>query len=151
MPTNLLRKANTPRPEGKQPTRRKPGTAREIIIRAGTVVVRARLLETPTSDRIWATLPLYSTAETWGGLVHFETHAETGREPGAVRRVKPGQIAYWAEEDRVVIGFAETPLSKAGEIYLPAPSNIWAVALDDVSVLARVVPGERVAVLQADS
>ena len=53
---------------------------REIFIHAGRVVVRARLLDTPTAGRIWQTLPIYSTAETWGEAVHFETHAETGRE-----------------------------------------------------------------------
>jgi hypothetical protein len=150
MPTNLLRKSNTPRPDP-PPKRASKSAARQILIRAGSVVIRARLLNTPTAERIWQTLPLYSTAETWGQLIHFETHAESGREPKPVRRVKPGQIAYWAEEDRIVIGFGETPLSKPGEIFLPAPASLWAEALDDVTKLKSVRPGERVAVLQSDS
>lgn len=147
-PTNVLRDGN----RGPSPAKRGRRAAnREILIRAGSVAIRARLLATPTADRIWSTLPLYGTAETWGQLVHFETRAETGREPGATWTVKAGQIAYWAEQDRIVIGFGPTPISKAGEIRLQAPSSVWAIALDDVRALAAVTPGERVAVLEADS
>ncbi len=147
-PTNILRDGNT-RPSARN---RGPRAAkREILVRAGTVAIRARLLDTPTADRIWSTLPIYSTAETWGRLVHFETPVETGREPGATWTLSAGQIAFWAEEDRVVVGFGPTPLSRLGEIRLQAPCNIWAVALDDVAALANVRPGERVAVLEADS
>jgi hypothetical protein len=147
-PTNILRDGNT-RPSARN--RRPRAAKREILIRAGTVAIRARLLDTPTADRIWSTLPIYSTAETWGRLVHFETPVETGREPGAAWTVGAGKIAFWAEEDRVVVGYGPTPLSRSGEIRLQAPCNIWAVALDDVAALASVRPGERVAVLEADS
>ena len=49
-----------------------PG-ARLVEIVAGRVKVRARLFDTLTADRIWAALPLHSTAETWGAVIHFET------------------------------------------------------------------------------
>jgi uncharacterized protein len=150
-PTNILRGDNA-RPKGVPRGRaRAAGEPREVVIRAGKAVIRARLRNTPTADRIWQQLPIYSTAETWGGSVHFETHVETGREPGARRNVKPGDIAYWVEDDRIIIGFAMTPLSKIGEIRMPSPVNIWADALDDVAGLAAVRPGERVSVLHADS
>ena len=35
---------------------------REILIQAGKVAIRARLLETPTAERIWAALPIYAEA-----------------------------------------------------------------------------------------
>ena len=44
---------------------------REIVIRAGQVAIRARLLETPTADRIWEALPIYASANTWGREVYF--------------------------------------------------------------------------------
>ncbi len=147
-PTNILRDGNS-KPSLKPAA--KARLRREILIRAGSVAVRARLLDTPTADRIWATMPIYSTAETWGAALHFETQAETGRERGAKRTVVAGEIAFWAEEDRVLIGFGMTPLSRPGEIRLPCPCNVWAVAIDDVTALAKVRPGERVAVLEADS
>ena len=122
-----------------------------MLIRAGDLHIRARLKDTPTADRIWATLPIYSTAETWGQAIHFETNAETGREPGAKWNVKAGEIAYWVEEDRIIIAFGPTPLSRPGEIRLPAPCNLWATALDDVAQLASIQPGMEIAVLVAES
>ncbi len=122
-----------------------------VLIRAGNVAIRARLLATPTADRIWSALPVYTTAETWGAALHFETHIETGRETRARALVKAGEIAFWSEDDRIIIGFGLTPLSRPGEIRLPVPCNIWATALDDVSALSAVNPGERVAVLVGES
>jgi uncharacterized protein len=150
-PTNILRADNVRPKTAAGPRQPRTGELREIIIRVGKAVIRARLKDTPTADRIWQQLPIYSTAETWGGAVHFETHVETGRERGARQSVKPGDVAYWVEDDRIIIGFAMTPLSKIGEIRMPSPVNVWAHALDDVSILAVVVPGERVSVLHADS
>jgi uncharacterized protein len=150
-PTNILRADNVkPKTVAKRPAS-KPGANRQIVIRAGKIVVRARLLDTPTADRIWAQLPLYSTAERWGEALHFETTIETGREGTATRNLAIGDIGYWTEDDRIIIGFGMTPLSKAGEIRMPSPVNVWARALDDVTALTIVRAGERVSVLHADS
>jgi hypothetical protein len=150
MPTNLLRAANR-KPDG-VPVRRPPrGAGREIVVRAGKAVLRARLLATPTADRLWTQLPIYSAASLWGASVHFETHVEAGREPGARRSLKAGEIAYWVEDDRVIIPWGPTPISRDGEIRLPSPANVFAVTLDDVSALASVGPGARVSIMKADS
>lgn len=152
MPTNILR--NRPKPPvapATGGTKPRAAAKREIFIHAGKVVIRARLLDTPTADRIWQTLPVYSTAETWGEAVHFETHADTGRERGAKWNVALGEIAFWSEDDRVIIGFGMTPLSRPGEIRLPCPCNVWAMALDDVTQLAAVQPGQKIAILEAAS
>ena len=149
-PTNILRKAST-KPVGRGARRGGARTRREILIRAGAVALRARLLDTPTADLVWQTLPIYSTAETRGALVHFETHVDTGLESEAVWTVKPGELAFWVEEDRIVIGYGTTPMSRPGEIRLPSRCNVWAIAVDDVAALAGVRPGESVAVLEADS
>jgi hypothetical protein len=147
MPTNLLRKKATPvRPLGQQPRK---GAPRRIVIRAGRVAIRADLLATPTADRIWAALPLHSTAETWGQAVHFETPIETGRERGARMLAKAGEICFWVEEDRVLIVFGPTPISRPGERRLPSPCNVWANAIDDVTLLNVVAAGEKVSVTAA--
>ena len=151
MPTNILRKHSrslATSPVAKSRTATPP---REIFIHAGKVVIRARLRATPTADRIWATLPIYSTAETWGHAIQFETHAETGRESDAKSLAAPGDIAYWVESDRVIIPFGRTPISTASEIRLPCRCNVWAQALDDVTALATVRPGQRIAILEAAS
>lgn len=150
MPTNILRSDNKKSAVARSPARR-TDALREIVIRAGKVVIRARLLNTPTADRIWNQIPIYSSAVPWGQSIHFETTIETGRDPAAKQNVKAGDIVYWVEDDRIIIGWGMTPISKAGEIRMPSPVNIFARALDDVSALAAVRPGERVSVLHADS
>ena len=151
MPTNILRDAS------KKPAPKSPGdeasrtrTPRFILIRAGAVALRARLLDTATADRIWKALPIRSTAEIWGEEVFFETPVESGRERGARAIVKPGEIAFSPDRDVIAIAWGRTPTSKKAETRLWSPSNIWAEALDDVRKLARVRPGERVEVTASD-
>ena len=151
MPTNILRADNKkPASAGKKPARR-AGESREIVIRAGKVVIRARLLDTPTAERIWNQIPIYSSAEPWGQSIHFETTIETGRDANARQNIKAGDIVFWVEDDRIILAWGMTPISKEGEIRMPSPVNIFARAIDDVSALAAVRPGERVSVLHADS
>lgn len=149
MPTEYLRSSS--RPPAKRDLRERAAraepTSRLVTIQAGKVSIRARLLDTPTADRIWRALPIFSTAELWGqGEVFFETHLESGRERSARVIVEPGVIVYSPDRDVIGIPFGRTPISKAGEIRLWSPSNIWAEALDDVSVFRTVRPGEKVEV-----
>ena len=151
MPTNLLRTPNRPVAPDKADARRrarKPAD-RRILITAGRVKVRAQLLDTPTADRVWRALPLYSTAEPWGQAIHFKTPLETGRERGARQLAALGDICFWVEDDRVIIVFGPTPISRPGELRLPRPCNLWARAIDDVGVLKAVRPGEKVSVTLA--
>jgi len=89
MPTNILRQRGAAISAANAASGARPGpdAPRRVLIRAGRVSIRAELLDTPTAERIWAALPIYSTAETWGGAVHFETPVESGRERG--RRLSP--------------------------------------------------------------
>ena len=151
-PTNTVRPSTAAlSPQQRESRRKGPSARREILIRVGPIALRARLCDTPTADLIWQALPIYSTAETWGGSIHFETPIETGRESGATATVTRGDIMFWVEEDCVVIAFGPTPISRPGEMRLPAPCNVWAVALDDVTALAAVQSGARAAILEADS
>ncbi len=145
-PTNFLRAKSKP---DTQRTQRPAAVPRHVVITCGRVAIRARLADTPTADRIWAALPAHSTAETWGASIHFEVPIESGRERGARQMIDRGQIAYWSEDDRIIIGFGPTPISRPSEIRLPNPCNIWATALDDVGALKAVRPGEKVSVIAA--
>lgn len=124
---------------------------REVVIRAGDVAVRARLLDTPTAERIWAALPIYASAKTWGSEVYFDAPVRQAAEPGARETIKAGEIAFWPEGDVIAIGFGPTPLSRSKrEIRFAGPCNIWAQALDDVAQFRSVHAGEDIAVLEAD-
>lgn len=120
---------------------------RKIVIRVGGVAIRAKLLDTPTAERIWAALPIEAAARTWGEEVYFDAPVSSAAEPDARVVVKPGDIAFWPDGDAIAIGFGPTPLSRTrGEIRLAGPCNVWAKALDDVRQLKSVHPGVAISV-----
>jgi hypothetical protein len=123
--------------------------AREVLIEAGDVKIRARLLDTPTADQIWQSLPIVADARTWGQEVYFKAPVSSRREPGARDVISAGEIAFWPDGDAIAIGYGPTPVSRRGEIRLVSPCNVWAMALDDVCQLKGVYPGERVSVTVA--
>jgi len=123
---------------------------REIVIRAGKVAIRARLLETPTAERIWAALPIHAEASLWGHEVFFSAPVSSEAEPGAREIVNAGEIAFWPDGEVIAIGFGPTPLSRRGEIRMASPCNIWAMALDDVTRLKGVHAGEGVSIVEAN-
>jgi uncharacterized protein len=120
---------------------------REVVIRAGGVAVRARLLDTPTAARIWEALPIQASVRTWGQEVYFDAPVSSAAEPGARTIIKAGEIAFWPEGDAIAIGFGPTPLSRSKtEIRFCSPCNIWAEALDDVRQFKSVHAGAVVSV-----
>ncbi len=123
---------------------------REILIRAGRVSIRARLLDTPTAERIWAALPIHAEARMWGHEVYFNAPVTSDPEPDAREIVNAGEIAFWPEGEAIAIGFGPTPVSRRGEIRMASPVNIWAMALDDVSSLKRVHAGEGISIISAN-
>ena len=124
----------------------------------GSLTLDAELLDTPTAKAIAQALPITSAAMTWGEEVYFELPLpslprERGREGRGIPREKdaravvtPGEIAYWPDGDAIAIGFGRTPISKADEIRLASPCNIWAKALGDVKTLAKVRAGTKIKV-----
>lgn len=146
MPTNILRKRSSG-VSSRDTAKPVAGAGRRrVLIRAGRVRIEAELLDTPTADRLWTALPLHSSAETWGQAIKFEVPIESGRERGARVLAALGEIYYVTEDDRVIIAFGPTAISRPGEMRLPRPCNLWARALGDVTLLKSVTPGEKVSV-----
>lgn len=123
---------------------------REILITAGSVTIRAELLDTPTADSIWEALPIVSSAQTWGDEVYFSTPVSVDMEADARDVVEPGEIAFWTDGDSIAIGYGPTPISKDGETRLASPCNIWARAIDDVRALSAVNSDDAIQVTRAD-
>lgn len=147
MPTNILRQTTKPRNVSRTPV---TGPERDIVVSVRGIAIRARLASTATGDRLWAALPLHTTAETWGQSLLLEVPIESGRERGARLLGQIGEIYYKAADDRIVIVFGPTPISRQGEIRLPSPCNLLATTTDDVTALAAVTPGEKISIFRGE-
>jgi hypothetical protein len=121
-------------------------TMRKIRIKIGEVELTAELLDTPTADAIFQSLPISSEARTWGEEVYFLTPVDVPLESDARDVVKPGELAFWVEGRAIAIGFGRTPISRSDEIRLVTETNIWAKALSDVRQLGTVSDGDVVTV-----
>lgn len=152
MPTDILRHRSDPvarRAAAPEATASQHGPgSRVILIRAGRIELEAALAATATAERIWAALPLFGVAEPWGEAIHFEIPIASGRDRTARLMARPGDICLWSEERRIILPFGPTPISRPGEMRMPAPVNVFATALGDVKVLQGVRVGEKVSLLR---
>lgn len=143
MPTNLLRSRSTlGRAAHRDPE--DPGAARVLILEGRSFAIRITLAATATADLLWAILPVHATLETWGDCIHVELPCRTGRDRGARTNARLGEAYFWAEEQRILVPFGPTPISREGEIRLPQPLNVIGEA-SDVSILRNARVGEKVA------
>lgn len=120
--------------------------ATKVRITVGGISLDATCRETPTARAVIQACPIEATANTWGEEVYFTAPVDVGRESDARDVVEPGEIAYWVEGRAIAIGYGPTPASQGEEIRLVAPTNIWADAEGDVTILQRASAGERVRV-----
>lgn len=96
-------------------------------------------------------MPLYATALAGDHTVQFEVSVAGVCEAGLHTVVRAGDLAFEPAAHRVLIAWRTSPDSASGLVQLAAPAQVWAVALDDVAQLGRIVPGQRIALLEAAS
>lgn len=125
-----------------------PAAFKRVVLQAGRVRLLIALHPTATADLIWRALPLHSVAETWGDAIHFDTPVRTGRDRTARLNAQSGEVYFWAEDERVVVVWGPTPISRPDEIRLMRPCNLIGHTLEDASGLSIVTPGEKIALVK---
>ena len=147
MPTNLYPRNTSPKRKS-GPTNPPVASTRErlVALRIGRHDVTIKLTNSPTADRLWMALPLYSSAETWGEAVHFEIPMRSARDQTARINAKPDDVYFWPSDERIILAWGPTPISRPNETRLPEPCNVIATALDDLARLKSVTPGEKVSI-----
>lgn len=119
---------------------------RQMKVTVGRVVIVADVLTTPTAEALWAALPIEARVAVWGQEIYFPVSVRAEREESAREVIEPGELAYRAEGEAVVIAWGPTPVSEGAEIRLAAPGNVFARTSDDVKRLAEIEPGALVRV-----
>ncbi len=109
----------------------------------------ATLRSTPTSEALWAALPISSTASTWGAEVYFGTPLSAAREADAQQVVEPGTVAFWTDGDSLALPYGPTPISHGEECRLAGPCNLLGLLDDDPQVLRTVREGDPIRVERA--
>lgn len=109
----------------------------------------ATLRRTPTSEALWAALPITSSASTWGEEVYFGTPVAAPVEEDAAQVVEPGTVAFWTEGDSLALPYGPTPVSRGGECRLASPCNLLGALDGDPAVLRTVRPGDVIRVQRA--
>lgn len=150
MPTNFLRgQKSNPTADGRLVAQTLGDAGRMAELTVGGHRFEIALTMSHTAELVWRALPLFSFAETWGESLHFEVPLKAGRDRTARLNARPGEVYYWADDDRIVVVWGMTPISRDGEIRLMRPCNVLGHVSGDLAVLTGLQPGTKVALARS--
>lgn len=117
-----------------------------IQIHLGAKVLKAQLIDTPTSQAILQALPLEGKASVWGGEIYFQIPVDTGLEPGAKEILDPGDLAFWPTGSAFCIFFDKTPASCTNKPQAYSAVNIFGKMDSDLDSLYSIRDGDPIRV-----
>jgi hypothetical protein len=118
--------------------------ARRILIVVDSLKVEAELIESPTAETIWNSLPIDGSAKTWGDEIYFSIPVKADLEVGARDEMERGELGYWPPGEAFCIFFGPTPMSTGEEIRAASPVNPFGKILGDPEVFKAVKTGMKV-------
>ncbi len=116
---------------------------RKIKITVGKLELEGWLNETKTAARVFESLPVNSTVNTWGDEIYFTIPVDAGSED-AKELVSLGDIGYWPPGKAMCLFFGKTPISRGDEIRPASPVNIIGKVEGDYKLLRKVKDGEEI-------
>ena len=118
----------------------------QIFIRWPQGELVANLEDTPTSQALIHTLPLESSANTWGDEIYFSVRLSANLEQSAQQVVDPGTVCFWTEGNALAIPFGPTPISEGNECRLVTACNVLGKVEGDPKTLSSVISGAAISV-----
>ena len=118
----------------------------QIFIRWPQGELVANLEDTPTSQALIHTLPLESSANSWGDEIYFSVRLSADLEQNAQQVVDPGTVCFWTEGNALAIPFGPTPISEGNECRLVTACNVLGKVEGDPKTLSSVISGAAISV-----
>jgi len=107
----------------------------------------AQLNESATAMKIFATLPISSSVNTWGDEIYFEIPLDCGVEEDFSKTVVDlGDIAFWPQGKAFCIFFGMTPVSAPGEIRPASAVTVVGKMEGDLDGLKEINNGEKITI-----
>jgi len=120
--------------------------AKRIRISAGKVEVIAELNESVTAKKVFESLPIRGSANTWGDEIYFEIPASVPLDETAREVVEMGDLGYWPTGRAFCVFFGPTPASRGDEIRPASAVNFFGKVTGDPAPLKKVGDGETVTI-----
>ncbi len=106
--------------------------------------MEADLLETPTGNRIFESLPLQGAVSVWGEELYFMVPVRLDLEPDAREEVEVGDLAYWPSGPAFCIFFGTTPVSTGEKPRAYSAVNVFGKIVGDTAPLKKVPQGAQI-------
>jgi len=118
---------------------------KKITITVEDIKMSAELNDSKTAQKIWKTLPIEGSVNTWGDEIYFSISVDVGLE-NAKEVVLEGDLGYWPPGSAFCIFFGTTPVSRGNEIRSASPVNIFGKIIGDSTVFKKVRSGAKIIV-----
>lgn len=118
--------------------------ATKIKIKSGSIIAEAELNDSKTASLILKSLPIESSANTWGDEVYFTIPVTAELDETAKDFVEIGELGYWPTGKAFCIFFGPTPITKGNKIKPASGVNIVGKITGDAKVFKKMKDGDKI-------
>ncbi len=122
---------------------------RKISFTSGSITIEGILNETETAKKIWSSLPLDSSVNTWGDEIYFSVQVDNELE-NSQEIVDLGDIGFWPPGNAICLFFGPTPISSEGEIRPASSVNIVGKIIGNLEELKLIKSASKISVVKSD-